>query len=440
MAFQTRILFEEPNKDGGYSYYGASPKFIAFLKNFLIKNDEKIASVKMAIYLFNNFELHKTFTRLAEAGVKIEVTSIPLEGYDSRSPQSILPSDDGFSFSEKQTKESLAKAVYNSFLKNENPNYRLNIFPHTYIRSPKINPFSRGAIPYSLHTKSLFIEMKDGTNLLGITSSNLAMRDLPKHDYFLMKEATADESEVTRHFFTQLAANSITVMEFQSKTDNFDVEIKSSNLHPQSDTFFMAPFYANSPEKAEIIISDIFRGAKKRIWLITQHLSSFNYPVPLQFRIKNQTSAIQKREGCLSVLLKKAAEGLDVRCMSQTFADENISENQFRVPANTYNFKQFIKAFRKNSNSHYKVNEHIHSKYIIADDVVLATTFNYTPTQFISLPFVNIPKFEKIPGLKYKGIFSEVGQLLRITRKQEVGCFLKNFEYVWTHPDTVLTI
>ncbi|MBN2773120.1 MAG: hypothetical protein JXR31_02640, partial [Prolixibacteraceae bacterium] len=66
MAFQTQILFEEPGKykTGEYPYLGASPKFVSFLKDFLIKKSDKIESVKLAVYLFNNIELHKTFIAL----------------------------------------------------------------------------------------------------------------------------------------------------------------------------------------------------------------------------------------------------------------------------------------------------------------------------------------------------------------------------------------
>jgi hypothetical protein len=441
MLLKTQILFEEPleNKNAGYPYYGASPKFIEFLKGFFAENASEIISIKLAIYLFNNFELHKTFIGLAEKGVKIDVVSIPLEGYDDISPQEIQPSADGFAFKQKQTKKSLATYVYDNFRTKPVDGYRLFIFPHTYIRSPKIKPFSRGEVPYSLHTKSMFIEMKGGKNLVGIFSSNLAMRDLPKYDFFVLREASETEAATTKHFFNHLLSQSVPVCEFAHQTNSFDFPIKDEEYTTNPDSLFFAPFYRNSPERAEKAISDLFLSAKDRIWVTAQHISAFHYNVPLNFRIKSQTNAVRKREGCLAALLRKGREGVEIKCLSQTYVDDGgLSDQKFREPVNTYNFRQFIGEFKKLPNAGYAVNENIHSKYIIVDDTVIATTFNYTPTQFISLPYVEIDGFENIPGLTYKGVFSEVGHLLRLERGEETEMFVNNFMEIWGGKETVV--
>jgi hypothetical protein len=439
MLFQTQILFEEPeeNKPVEYSYYGASPKFIAFLKDFFLKNYSEIESIKLAIYLFNNFELHKTFIGLAEKGIKIDIISIPLEGYDDSLPQEISPSEDGFRFKQKQTKKSLAKFVYDSFINKPLENYRLYIFPHTYIRSTKIKPFSRGIVPYSLHTKTFLIEMKNNKTLVGLSSSNLAMRDLPKHDFFVLHEVEGAESDSTKNFFSHLISQSVQITDYHPNNTSFDYPIKSGVYIPNSESIFISPFYRNSPEEAERIISKLFLSAKERIWIMAQHISSFQYSIPLNFKIKNQSNAIQKKEGCLSVLLQKGREGIEIKCLSQTFVDENGKSDDYRTPVNTYNFSQFIGEFKKLPNANYSVNENIHSKYIIVDDKVIATSFNYTPTQFIFLPYVEIENFQNIQGLKYKGVFSEVGHLMRLTKKTEVDCFVKNFGDVWSNNSTI---
>lgn len=442
MPFQTHILFEEPveKKPQEYLYYGASPRFVVFLKDFLIKNSSEIVSIKLAIYLFNNFELHKTFIGLAEKGVKIDIVSIPLDGYDDSSPQEISPSEEGFKFKQKQTKKSLAKYVYNNFVEKPLEGYRLHIFPHTYIRSPKIKPFSRGAIPFSLHTKTLLIERKDNKTLVGLSSSNLAMRDLPKDEFFILREIGEEETVSTKNFFNHLVSQSIQIENYHPEDILYGYPIKPENYILNPESFFVSPFYQNSPEEAEKIISEFFLSAKERIWVMAQHISSYHYMVPLNFRIKNQTNVLQKREGCLSVLLQKGREGVEVKCLSQTFVDGSEESGKFRTPVNTFNFRQFIREFKKLPNASYSVNENIHSKYIIVDDTVVVTTFNYTPTQFVSLPYVEIDKFQNIPGLKYKGVFSEVGHLIRLTRNTEVDCFIKNFEAIWDKKTTVKTI
>lgn len=441
MSGQAHILFEEPPSTGGYqySYYGSSPKFLNFLKNFLNKNGGDIVCIKLAVYLFNNFELHKTFTGLAKKGVKIDVVSIPPEGYDDTSPQEIGPSDEGFRFSQKQTKKSLADVVYGSFRPpHQDENYRLFVFPHTYIRSPLVKPFSRGVLPFSLHTKSFLVEMKNGKTLVGVSSSNLGMRDLPKHDFLVVRETEPAETETTRDFFTHLIRQSVPFANYLPGNLVFNYPIEFEPYLPNPDSLFVSPFYRNSPEVAEKIITDFILSAKKRIWVVAQHLSSFQYSLPLNFRIKSQTNAVQHRDGCLSALLKKAGEGIEIKCLSQTYADGLGNKGDFRMPVNTHNFLQFIAGFRKQPGAKYAVNKNIHSKYIIVDNQVMATTFNYTPTQFISLPFVEIKEFKNIPGMEYRGVFSEVAHLIRLTGKREVDCFVKNFGYVWENHETVV--
>jgi len=440
---ESYILFDSPADyppETEYHHLGSSPKFAGFLKDYLLKNAQSISSVNLALYLFNNFGLHQTFRRLAEAGIKINIVSIPLEGYDDRLPKLIQNPEGVAELAKPHTKKSLAEIIYNSFVENPAPGYSLRIFSHTYIRSPKIKPFSRGQTPYSLHTKSLLIEFKNGKTLSGISSSNFALRDQIKHDVFVLYEAGKEEAESAKTFFAHLAEASHLINDV-GKTEpyqSFKAE-NPGNAKNQGSMFF-APFYADSPVKAEETITRLFLSAQKRIWIMAQHISSFNYTVPLKFRVKVNTSAVQKKSGCLGALIQKGKEGIEVKCLSQTYFDASHPSEGFRMPVNTYNFGQFIREFRKLPNAGYAVNCNAHSKYIVVDDTVLATTFNYTPSQFIYLPYVNIARFENIPGLSFQGVYSEVGHMVKLDRKNEVECFVKNFGYVWADKLTKVTI
>jgi len=443
MAENTYILFEDPpGREAGreYPYLGAAPKFVKFLKEWLFKNRHKIKSVKLAVYLFNNFELHKTFRELAGEGIKIDVVSIPPEGYDDSLPQEISPSEEGFTFKQKHTKKTLADLVYNSFMSKPVSGYDLYIFPHAYIRSPRIKPFSRGKVPYSLHLKSFLVTMENSTAMVGITSSNMAMRDLVKHDFFVLRKAGTEESVTTDNFFSHLIGQSVKVTEYKYDKSNFDYPVTRKEYITNNESLFVSPFYRNSPEEAEKVITRFILSAKERIWIMAQHISSFDYLVPLNFRIRPRTNAVQKREGCLSALISQGKKGIEVKCLSQTFVDDKADSGEYRIPANTYNFRKFIREFRGLPNAAYAVNENIHSKYIIVDGQVIITTFNYTPTQFVSLPFVDISKFEYIERLKFKGVFSEVGHLVCLRNKKDADCFIKNFEYAWNKDETITTI
>ncbi|VAW20875.1 hypothetical protein MNBD_BACTEROID01-1566 [hydrothermal vent metagenome] len=441
---KAHLLFDGPEgytENNRYPYTGASPKFVGFLKEYLLKYSDVISFISIAIYLFNNFELHKLFRELAEKGVQINVVSIPLEGYDHSSPQAITHSGGSLALNNKHTKYSLASIIYQDFMEKPLENYHLYLFPHTYIRSPRIKPFSRGKMPYSLHTKSFFIEFKNGDMVSGLTSSNLAMRDLVKHDTFLLREVATGEGKSTKAFFSHLASASVPINDFrQNKTDAFNYPIRQQVCPATGESHFVAPFYINSAEKAEQIIIDLMQTAQQRICVMAQHISAFDYSVPLNFKTGGQTGVRVKRKGMLHTLLEKGKQGVEVVCISQTYVCSPGKGQDFRKPANQSNFINFIREFRKLPNPKYFVNDAIHSKYIIVDDKVVVTTFNYTPTQFISLPYVKIDKFEHIEGLAYKGVFSEVGQLIQLSSKQDVACFKRNFLYVQQSKGTVRVI
>ncbi|NOY95639.1 MAG: hypothetical protein GXO81_04545 [Chlorobi bacterium] len=441
---KAHLLFDGPEgytENNRYPYTGASPKFVEFLKEYLLKYSNMIYSVSIAIYLFNNFELHKLFRELAGKGIQVNVVSIPLEGYDHSSPQAITNSDGSPALKNKHTKYSLASIIYQDFLEKPLGNYHLYLFPHTYIRSPRIKPFSRGKMPYSLHTKSFLIEFRNGDIVSGLTSSNLAMRDLVKHDTFLLREAAPGEGQSVKVFFSHLVNASVPINNFrQNKTDVFNYPIRQQECPATGENHFVAPFYINSAEKAERIIIDLMQTAQQRICVMAQHISAFDYHVPLNFKTGKQTGSRVKRGGMLHTLLEKGKQGVEVVCISQTYVCSPEKGKGFRKPANQSNFINFIREFRKLPKPKYFVNDAIHSKYIIVDDKVVVTTFNYTPTQFISLPYVKIDKFEHIEGLAYKGVFSEVGQLIQIGSKQDVDCFKKNFMYVQRSKGTIQVI
>lgn len=439
---QTQILFDGPDDyphQNHYPYEGSSPKFVKALKLYLGKYCHKIKSINLALYLFNNLELHHLFTELAKQGILINVVSIPLEGYDNSLPQRIIYHDGSEAFSEKQTKFSIATGIYESF-QSKPENYNLFLFSHTYVRSPWIKSFSRGKIPYSLHIKSLLIEFNSGEFMSGLLSSNLAIRDTIKHDTFVLRQVKNEEANSHQFFFNHLIENSFALNEYREQSVNINAKVTLKKPPCYSSTYFMAPFYGRSPEISEKIINDILETAEKRIWIVAQHLSAYKYQIPLCYKTKINTNAQMNKNGILHKALLKGKEGVEIKCISQTFSDNTDNGKRFRKPVNSYNFHKFIQAFKELPNSAYYINNSVHSKYIIVDDTVIISTFNYTPTQFIYLPYVEIDKFQHIGNLRYKGIFSEVGQMIILRKKSETDCFLKNFEYIQDNKETMKVI
>lgn len=87
------VVFDDPSYHPGrfkFYYEGGSPKILDYLKSYLAKHSKQIVSLRLSLYLLNNYELHKAFLQLAQEGVEVHVVSIPLEGYDRENPQPIF--------------------------------------------------------------------------------------------------------------------------------------------------------------------------------------------------------------------------------------------------------------------------------------------------------------------------------------------------------------
>ncbi|MDP5061599.1 MAG: hypothetical protein NWP64_06735, partial [Maribacter sp.] len=85
----------------------------------------------------------------------------------------------------------------------------------------------------------------------------------------------------------------------------------------------------------------------------------------------------------------------------------------------------------------YFVNEHLHSKFIIIDDMLIYCSYNFTPTQFIFLDKVNISKFKNMPDVSYEGIHCEVGMHLVIKDLNTVTAFEKNVQEIIKNKETI---
>lgn len=74
------------------------------------------------------------------------------------------------------------------------------------------------------------------------------------------------------------------------------------------------------------------------------------------------------------------------------------------------------------------ISKDVNDKYIIVDDLIIITTFNYTPTQFTYIDNVNIESFISNPAINYHGVHSEVGHMLIVNDNHTVNSYLNNFK------------
>lgn len=392
-----------------YTDLGCSPEFATDLINWLNSVESNAEELHIALYLFNNPALWNAIETMAQKGCKVFIYSIPLEGYDNDKPISIYSEKTKENLGQK-TKLSFAEQIYQEAKKNRNPNLHFNIFPHLYLRSPRLKKFSRGLFPYSLHCKTLLLRLRNGESFIGITSSNLAVRDAQKIELgFVSKLNTAGLTSAT-NFFEGLKANSIPILDFDENKDYSHFEIKKSPNTEKSNLMFIAPFFYDSANIFEENVETIISKATERIIICAQHVCSYKYKY-YNYDIKNE----ETRPGFLTKVLEKASK-VPTKIISQTYVDENGQTYGCRKPENKYQFMNFIKEARL-SGCKYYTNPNIHAKYIVVDNSVLITTCNFTPTSFIYIDKVIIPSFDNNANYSYSGTFCEVGAYFAIINK-----------------------
>lgn len=410
-----KVNFEIPQAGADYTDYGSSPHFYQSFVNWLQNNKHSIRTIDIAIFLFNNKKLYNVLLDLANSGVMVNVYSIPIEGYDKKYAE-IFSLDTQKSLG-RHSKYSLATEVYSEFKTNPHPNLNLFIFPHTYVRSERMVKFSRGNLPYSLHIKHFAATLRNGEMVSGLSSSNLAVRDESKIEAAIIAQLSLEEAYSTRDFYTGLRENSIPVCEFDPK-ENYHITMREQP--PKSRTMYFAPFYFDSPIFFEEHLKTMVRNAQHRIIICGQHVCAYDYSIPSRYTNSKSRNRSGKSEGFLSSVLSKIEAGIDVQILSQTYCDQQGTHG-CREPQNKDAFINFVEAARRAGCTYY-ANEKIHSKFIIIDDITIITTANFTPTQFIYLPNVDIPEYN------YTGIHSEVGTYFVISSKELAEKMVEHYE------------
>lgn len=403
---QIKLEFEFGNP-GIYNDLGCSPMLLQHFCKWLSSQRKNISVLEIALYLFNNEYLYSTLKDLADSGCRIHIYSIPLEGYDDDKPLNIANHKNGLSLG-RYTKFYFANQIYTDIQKSNNPNLHLHIVPHMYLRSNKVRAFSRGNMPYSLHCKTFFLRYKNGNAFAGLTSSNMAVRDAPKIEMAYITSLNQPEMESASDFFDGLKENSVLIDHFNPIGDYNHFRIIKRPTPRESKILYTAPFYENSASIFEDRLTAMIKGAKRRIVVCAQHICAYHYAYPQKFTARSTGEADVHKNGFIKDVLSMADSGISTTFLSQTYTDSQGSHG-CRSPKNKSAFIRFIEDARNISNCSYYVNPNLHAKFMVIDDIVVATTCNFTPSQFIYLPNVSIPSFENIPNTSYSGIFCEFG-------------------------------
>lgn len=415
-----------------YTDVGCSPVFLEEFCKWLQNNASQIESVDIALYLFNNLKLYDTLENINQEGCRITIYSIPLEGYDTKSAHVLNIKTGRYSH---VSKYDLAKQIYDKLYVVSNESFSLRIVPHIFLRSKRIRPFSRGEAPYSLHCKTAFIRFKDGRVFSVVTSSNMAVRDAEKHEVVVMSILNRAEAQAARDFFIGLYQHSIPIGEFDGTREYTDHRAIIRPTPPKACLMYVAPFYRDSAFIFEDNIRTVIKKAKNRIIVCAQHISAYQYYFPKHFASPGtEYEKTDYRPGFLSDVLEKSREGVPVIFMSQTYSDQK-GKHGCRAPENKEAFIKFVEEAKKYDCKYYQ-SDHLHCKFIVADDIVIVTTCNFTPTQFIYLPDVKIDSFDKIPNYRYRGTHCEYGVYQIVQDAAMADAFIEYAEQIMRRKDT----
>ena len=413
--------FFENNDSGKFTNLGSSPDTLLYLMHWMKEKAASLLEVRIALYLFNNRAFYDFLNSPEMRHCKVVVYSIPLEGYDTRNPLPVYDFDSGH-FIERASKYDFAERLYSSAKVRPFSNVLIRIVPHMYLRSSRVNSFSRGQMPYSLHCKCFYARCADGKNYFGLSSTNFALRDAGKMETMTVISLNDGMDSSAKDFFSGLDENSYPLDTFDESADWSHYEVKLRPVPSKSNLMFVAPFYKYSACIFEENLQTMIRRAQSRIVICAQHVSSYKYSYERLYEEGQQQAGVVRKEGFLSDVLAQAQRGLDTTILSQTYVDAGGSRG-CRAPQNKKSFIDFAEAAKRTHCNHF-VNENIHCKFLLIDDIAVVTTCNLTPTQFIYLPNVRIDKFVNMPGASYSGVHCEVGAYFA-ARCPELVAFLE---------------
>lgn len=339
--------------------FGSNSEIYFDIIHELKQQTNDVEEIHLALYLFNNRHLYDELLELANKGVKIVITSIPLTGYDRR-------------------KIKDAVYVYNKVIKDGMIDLR--IFPHMYMWYGA--EYAGGGASYSFHIKAGIIKYKDAKAKVFLTSGNLAPGD-PTHSESAVFVETSLGSSLTQTyqaFFNEIENRAKPFEEYNKLVQGLSPELQQAfdfsfvgginmidlSLTQASQAFFTAPLITvngkGSNHFARERLVSIILSARQRLLLCAQHshdISPFN-----GYTGQTTINSIIKA--------KRDNPDMEVKVLKQV-SSSGLADKRRAA---------FVEGHLYHAGISQRVNKLVHNKFVVVDDTVVITTGNFTATQF----------------------------------------------------------
>jgi len=324
---------------------------------------EEAEEIHIAAYLFNNPVYFDFLASLAEEGCKVNITSLPILGYNDK-PSKIEGYEDEISG------RQMAKLIYKKAI--ETKNIELKIFPHKYIWYGAL--YVGGGASYSFHVKAIFAKFLNKLNKCILSSGNFMFSDPFHSDNFIVLEGIPSYEKPFSQFFEDLEKSSIPFDKYKSQFKTPEDEFlysffgKEIELNPidHMNCFFTAPFYfygnVGSNHFAGNRIIDLINNAKERVWICAQHFHDL-------------ISFDPHRETIIKALYDKFLSNpkINFRFLKQVPHSSLADKRRAGIAETLFQFVM---------NVDQRFNKLAHDKFMIIDSTLVVSTANYTSTQF----------------------------------------------------------
>ncbi|MWC30796.1 phospholipase D-like domain-containing protein [Paenibacillus sp. MMS18-CY102] len=397
---------------------GSSP----YLLDRLIEELQNAANIKLSLFLYNNLYLHEKLEQLSAQGCSVHIYSIPLNGYSKQTVNIYNPETSARGAS---SKFDYAKGIYKRIEDGNFPKISLRLFPHTYQWYKQ--HYSRGKEAYSLHNKSILIELRDGSTKCISLSSNLAYADPPHSDNLLVIENEPNTAAMFKTYFGLLEKHSLSLAEYKdfsgTKCDSeYLVEPTALEADEYQGCYYSAPFIAYGGRGSNHFVQDqiiaFIQSAKRRVYLCAQHFMDID---PFDKAAKSIVTALGELAG--------RDPSVEIKALKQTRADNQAQGKR------THLTEAYLKRWSNVEQRFWS--PIIHDKFIIVDDKIIVMTANITPTQFAWRYPHKMQYAANIQDNRMQNCFSEINSFHFIEDAELTGQYEAHFQTLWGKANTV---